>query len=124
MELQIIFSLISPVARPTLAIQRLDTEEKVFVDVFSKHKKQRKVCLQFFKIDARSRFGGYWVQCAGEKRLNTANCFEASQLLQLSKLTHIHDICPFFSTDTIFGSIFLHTKVRKSHQNRFSDKSA
>ena len=65
----------------------LDTEEKVFVDVFSKHKKQRKVCLQFFKIDARSRFGGYWVQCAGEKRLNTANCFEAPQLLQLSKLT-------------------------------------
>ena len=31
---------------------------------------------------------------------------------------HIYDICPFFSTDTgtIFGSIFLHTKVRKSRQ--------
>ena len=28
----------------------------------------------------------------------------------------IHDICPFFSTDTIFGSIFLHRKVSKSRQ--------
>ena len=33
-------------------------------------------------------------------------------------------ICHFFSTEAIFGSIFLHTKVRKSRQNRFSDKSA
>ena len=30
----------------------------------------------------------------------------------------------FFSTEAIFGSIFLHTKVRKLRQNRFSDKSA
>ena len=28
----------------------------------------------------------------------------------------IHDICPFLSTDTIFGSIFLHIKVRESRQ--------
>ena len=36
----------------------------------------------------------------------------------------IPDICHFFSTEPIFGSIFLHTKMRKSRQNRFSDKSA
>ena len=29
----------------------------------------------------------------------------------------IPDICNFFSTDTIFGSIFLHTKACKSQQN-------
>ena len=36
----------------------------------------------------------------------------------------IPNICHFFSTYVIFGSIFLHTKVHKSRQNRFSDKSA
>ena len=36
----------------------------------------------------------------------------------------IPDICLFFSTSTIFGSIFLHTKERKSQQNRFRDKTA
>ena len=35
----------------------------------------------------------------------------------------IHHICPFFSTDTIFGSIFLHTKARKSRQKNL-DKTA
>ena len=29
----------------------------------------------------------------------------------------------FFSTGTIFGSIFLHTKARKSRQNRFRDRT-
>ena len=36
--------------------------------------------------------------------------------------TPIPDICLFFSTRTIFGSTFLHTKARKSLQNRFRDK--
>ena len=35
----------------------------------------------------------------------------------------IHDICPFFSTYTNFGSIFLHTKARKSQQKNL-DKTA
>ena len=35
----------------------------------------------------------------------------------------IHDICPLFSTDTIFGSIFLHTKAHKSRQKN-PDKTA
>ena len=36
----------------------------------------------------------------------------------------IPDICHFFSTYVIFGLIFLHTKVRKSRQNRIRDKMA
>ena len=36
----------------------------------------------------------------------------------------IPDICHFFSTYLIFGTIFLHTKVRKSRQNRIRDKMA
>ena len=36
----------------------------------------------------------------------------------------IPHICPFFSTDKIFGPIFLHAKARKSRQNRFRDKMA
>ena len=43
-------------------------------------------------------------------------------------LTYPHSsiphICHFFSTGTIFGSIFLHAKTRKSYQNRFRDKTA
>ena len=36
-------------------------------------------------------------------------------------LLTIPDICPFFSTDQIFGPNFLHAKVHKSRQNRFRD---
>ena len=36
----------------------------------------------------------------------------------------IPDICPFFSTDKIFGPIFLHAKTRKSRLNIFCDKRA
>ena len=36
----------------------------------------------------------------------------------------IPHICHFFSTGTIFGSIFLHAKARKSYKNRFRDKTA
>ena len=36
----------------------------------------------------------------------------------------IPDICLFYSTSTIFGSTFLHTKARESRQNRFRDKTA
>ena len=36
----------------------------------------------------------------------------------------IPHICHFFSTEAIFGSIFLHTKVCKSRQNRFRNESA
>ena len=36
----------------------------------------------------------------------------------------IRDICPFFSTNTIFGLIFLHAKTRKLWQNWFRDKTA
>ena len=42
---------------------------------------------------------------------------EASVVLGISAFIYIPDICHFFSTDTIFGSIFLHAKVRKSRQN-------
>ena len=45
-------------------------------------------------------------------------------ILYMIYISYIPDICHFFSTDTIFGSIFLHTKARKSRQNRFSDKTA
>ena len=41
--------------------------------------------------------------------------------LTLREAPPIPDICHFFSTYAIFGSIFLHTKVRKSRQNRFRD---
>ena len=34
----------------------------------------------------------------------------------------IPDICHFFSTDTIFGLNFLHTKERKSQQTNFATK--
>ena len=51
--------------------------------------------------------GTYWVRTICDKENTT-----------------IPHICHFFSTEAIFGSIFLHTKVRKSRQNRFSDKSA
>ena len=36
----------------------------------------------------------------------------------------IRDICPFFSSNTIFGLIFLHAKKRKLWQNWFRDKTA
>ena len=39
------------------------------------------------------------------------------------RLISIPDICHFFSTDTIFGSIFLHAKACESHQNRLRDKT-
>ena len=41
-----------------------------------------------------------------------------------TKKLHIPYICHFFSTEAMFGSIFLHKKVRKLRENRFSDKSA
>ena len=44
--------------------------------------------------------------------------------VQIKLFYHIPDICHFFSTYVIFGSIFLHTKVRKSRQKRFCDKTA
>ena len=37
---------------------------------------------------------------------------------------NIPDICLFFSTSTIFGSTFLHTKASKLRQNRYRDKTA
>ena len=37
--------------------------------------------------------------------------------LKIEDVCSIYDICSFFSTYTIFGSIFLHTKARKSRQN-------
>ena len=41
-----------------------------------------------------------------------------------TKCQLIPDICHFFSTYVIFGSIFLHTKVRKSRHNLFRKKIA
>ena len=46
------------------------------------------------------------------------------QGLSLKESICIPHICHFFSTGTIFGSIFLHAKVRKSRQNTFRDKTA
>ena len=43
---------------------------------------------------------------------------------QLPDITSIPDICYFFSTYPIFGSIFLHAKARKSYKNRFRYKTA
>ena len=34
------------------------------------------------------------------------------------------DICHFFSTNVLLGSIFLHMKARKLWQNKFRDKTA
>ena len=49
--------------------------------------------------------------------------FVANQILKWNwvdlRWISIPYICPFFSTYAIFGFIFLHTKVRKSRQNRF-----
>ena len=44
-------------------------------------------------------------------------------LADLSIAICIPHICHFFSTYPIFGSIFLHAKARKSHQNGFRQNS-
>ena len=45
-------------------------------------------------------------------------------LLHLKIWKGITHICHFFSTYSIFGSIFLHTKAHKSRQNRFCNETA
>ena len=51
-------------------------------------------------------------------------CILGKQWFWQNVLCHIPDVCLFFSTSTIFGSTFLHTKVRKSRQNRLLNKTA
>ena len=52
------------------------------------------------------------------------NFFDGLNWSDITSVVSIPDICLFFSTSTIFGSIFLHTKGRKLRQNRFCDKTA
>ena len=52
------------------------------------------------------------------------NAFDPYFVGEFGIVRTIPHICHFFSREAIFGSIFLHTKVRKSRQNRFFDKSA
>ena len=75
MELQIIFSLISSVARPPPPSKiGSDTEEQVFLG----NSQNRRVCPRWMSRVCLIR-GGYWLSraCTGEERLNTANCFGA-----------------------------------------------
>ena len=47
---------------------------------------------------------------------------KVKMMMMMMMMIPIPHICHFFSTYAIFGLIFLHTKVRKSRQNRFRDK--
>ena len=57
-------------------------------------------------------------------RSNIRHSVHCLQTISQTSFISIPDICHFFSTYVIFGSIFLHTKVRKSRQNRIRDKMA
>ena len=63
-----------------------------------------------------------FVLCAlGTEGLSLSLCGPRPDIHERISIPHI---CHFFSTGTIFGSIFLHAKARKSYKNRFRDKTA